>query len=599
MNKRIVLIFTVLFLAFQSKADRIKFTMSAPSVVTMNEQFRLSFSLNERGESLTLPNLSDFDVLMGPSESRSQKISNVNGKMTQSVSYSYIYILRAKKTGKFRILPGSVKVKGKTYQSNSLDLEVVKGQTRQQQNQREERVQTGKIGKKDLFVTIELDKKSVYEGEHVVASLKLYTRVNVNGIEDSKIPAFTGFWTQDLDNERQAQLRREVYKGEIYNSAVIKRTMLYPQQSGKITIDPFQLVCQVLQQSRARSFFDDFYSSPSVVRVTAKSKPVILNVKPLPNKPADFSGAVGSFNIKSSIDKTEMKANDAVALRINVSGNGNIQLLETPKIDFPADFEVYDPKSNVSSTTTENGTVGTISYEYIFQPRSAGTYTIPAVRFTYFSPKQKRFITKTTQPYTIQVEKGDEAETATVVSSFAKEDVRFIGKDIRYIKLGNYKLRERGESFFGTVTFYFWYLIIIIALVIVYLVNQKRIKDNANVALVKNKRASKLARKHLKLAAGYQNANKQEEFYDAILKAFWGYLSDKLNLEVANLNKDTAVVNLTNYKVEEELIKEFIDIVETCEFARFAPSAANTNMSEIYSKAGQVMNKIDKQIRKN
>ncbi|MCL3781251.1 protein BatD [Prolixibacteraceae bacterium JC049] len=599
MNKRIALIFTVLFLAFQSKADRIKFTMSAPSVVTMNEQFRLSFALNERGENLKLPNLTDFDVLMGPSQSTSQQFSNINGKMTQSVTYSYTYILRAKKTGKFRVLPASINARGKTYQSNALEIEVVKGQTRQQQNQREQRVQTGKVSKKDLFVTVELDKSSVYEGEHVLATMKLYTRVNVNNLLDQKFPAFTGFWTQDLDNQEQAQLKREVYKGEVYHSATIKKTLLYPQQSGKIKIEPFELVCQVMQQRRGRSLFDDFFETPTAVKVTATSKPVTLNVKPLPQKPADFSGAVGNFKIKSTIDKTKMKTNDAVALRVTISGNGNIQLVESPKVDFPADFEIYDPKSNTSSTSTAKGTVGTTTFEYIFQPRSAGTYTIPAVSFTYFNPKAKKFVTKSTQPYTIEVEKGDDAENATVVSSFSKEDVRFIGKDIRYIKLDNYKLKQKGETFFGTMTFYLWYLLIVIALAIVYFVNQKRIKDNANVALVKNKRASKLARKHLKQAASFQKANKQEEFYDAVLKAFWGYLADKLNIEVANLNKSTAVTNLTAHRVDEELVKEFIDIVETCEFARFAPSAANANMDEIYSKAGQVMNKIDKQIRKN
>ncbi len=582
-------------------ADNVRFTMSTPNVVSTNEQFRLTLALNEQGENIKLPEMSDFDVLMGPSTSTSYNFQSINGKTVQSRNFSYTFVLRAKKEGKFTIRPASIEVDGKVYQSNSINIEVVKGSAKKSNTQRNNTTQQSSqnIEKNDLFAKIHLSKSSVYKGEHLVATFKVYTKVQLSGFDDVKFPSFEGFWTQDIDIPKNIQLTREAYNGQIYNVGILKKMVLFPQQTGKIKIDPLRLECRIVQRTRAGSVFDDFFATPRTVKAIATSNPVTIDVKPLPAEPQEFSGAVGSFKITSSIDKTEVKANDAITLKTTISGNGNLKLIDPLTIGFPVDFEVYDPKTSSSVRTTEKGTTGSITHEYLFQPRHAGEYTIPAVVFVYFDPAQGKYITRKTQSYTLTVEKSDDPQGTTVVSSFSKEDVRFIGKDIRYIKQGKTNLRKTNYTFFGTLEFFLIYLIAIVVLGIIYLLNQKRVKDNANLALVRNRRASKLARKHLKKASGYLKSNNNEAFYDAVLKAFWGYLSDKLNLTVADLNRETAVASLKGNNVKEELINEFIDIVDTCEFARFAPSAEHAQMSSWFKKAESVMNKIDRQIRKS
>jgi len=589
-------------------ADNIRFTMEGPEVVEAGEQFRLGFTLNERGTDLQLPDLSNFDVLMGPSTSQSSSIQIISGKTTQTSSFSYIFILRAKKEGNFMIRPASIKVDGKTYESNTLNIQVVKGQPKQagsqqsnqQDNQSQEETPAANISKDNLFVRIVVDKTNVSKGEQIISTVKLYISQNVplNGFDEVKLPTYEGFWTKDIEVPTQVNFTREVYNGKIYQVGVLKKTILFPQQTGAIRINPFEITCVVRQRVRQQqSFFDDFFDNYRMVKAKVVSEPVTINVKDLPNQPAGFSGAVGKFNISSSIDKTAVKSNEAVTLKITVNGSGNLTLINPPKLELPQDFEAYEPKTSDRVVASDNGLNGSISFEYLFIPRFAGNFTIPSVRFVFFNPATRQFETQTTDAYDIKVAKGSDDTNSSIVSSFSKENVKMIGKDIRFIKQNKSKLKPKGSSFYGTFEFYSIYILSLLAFAVLFVLNRKKIKENANLALVKNKRANKVALKRLKEASVFLKSNHAEKFYESVIKALWGYLSDKLSIPVADLNRQKASESLLSRGIDQETVSELMKIIDDCEFARYAPAAFSGTMKDIYDGAARVMGIFEKQIK--
>ncbi|TDO00069.1 BatD family protein [Sunxiuqinia elliptica] len=603
MIKKILVTLMLLIPAFYAGADSVRFNMSGPNVVTVGEQFRLSFTLNERGSDLQMPEIPNFDILMGPSTSQSSSIQIINGKTTQTVSFSYIFILRAKEEGTFTIRPASIKVDGKIYESNELKIQVVKGQkpaTSQGGQQEQAAAASGSINKEDLFVKVELDKRRVFKGEQILATVKIYVAPNVpiTSFNDVKLPSYAGFWTQEIDIPNQISFTREVYNNKIYQVGILKKTLLFPQQTGKITIDPFEITCLVRQRVRQqRSFFDDFFDNYRTIEAKVVSDPVNIQVKDLPNPPASFSGAVGNLKFSASLDKEQLKSNEAATLKVTISGNGNLRLIDAPKVEFPADFEVYDPKTNESLNATSNGLTGSKTFEYLFIPRFAGEYTIPAIQFASFDPASGKYKYDQSKAFNLQVEKGSDDQSTTVTSAYSKEDVRFIGKDIRFIKQGQYKLKPKESSFYGSLSFYLIYLGALLVFAIVALVYRKKLKENANIQLIRNKKANKVARKRLKAAAGHLKQNQDEAFYEAVLKAFWGYLSDKLSIPVADLNRENATESLKKRQVSSDTINEFIQIVDTCEFARYAPSAVGGTKDELFQQAASLMGKLEKQIR--
>jgi hypothetical protein len=590
-------------------ADNVEFVMEGPDVISVGEQFRLGFTLNDRGSDLQLPDLSNFDVLMGPSTSQSSSIQIINGKTTQSQSFSYIFVLRAKKEGKFTIRPASIKVGGKTYESNSLNIEVVKGQPQQQQSQgggqqggtqQQDDTPTGNISKDNLFVRVAVDKSNVSKGEQILATVKLYISPNVplNGFDDVKLPSYEGFWTKDIEVPTQVNFTREVFNGRIYQVGVLKKTILFPQQVGNIRIDPFEISCLIRQRVRQQqSFFDDFFDNYRVVKAKVISDPVTINVKELPGQPDGFTGAVGNFSFTGALDKTEGKTNEAMTLKLTVSGNGNLNLINPPKIELPQDFESYEPKTSDKTIASENGMSGSVSYEYLFIPRYAGNFTIPAVKFVFFNPNTRQFETKSTEAFTIHVEKGKDDGKTSVVSSYSKEDVRMLGKDIRFIKQNKTVFKQKGSSFYGTFGFYIIYILSISGFAAFYVINRKKIKENENIVLVKNKRANKVALKRLKDASVFLKNNQQEQFYEAVIKALWGYLSDKLSIPVADLNREKAASALLEKGISQDVVSELMKIIDDCEFARYAPAAFSGTMNEIYDGAAKVMGIFEKLIK--
>lgn len=590
--------------------------MDAPAAVELGQQFRLSFTLNEQGSNLKLPPgiENNFDILMGPSTSQSFSSSTINGKTTQEATFGYTYILRAKQEGTFELRPASIEVGGKIFESNSIKIQVVKAQSKPAQpqagaggsggnsgaDQQQGKPQNVELGSDNIFVRVEMSKQNVFKGEQIIATVKLYVNPNIPiaGFDDVNLPIYEGFYTQDVEIPQQVNFTREVYDNKIYQVGVLKKTILFPQQIGSLKIEPFHMSLLVQQQVKQRSFFDDFFNSFRTVKAAITSKPVTVNVRDIPNAPASFMGGVGSFNITSDISSQDVTTNDAITLKLTISGSGNIRLINTPKLDLPSDFEVYDPKVNDNVSVTSSGVSGSKTVEYLFQPRFEGEYTVPAIQFTYFNPGTGTYETKSTPEYQLHVKKGSGDQTAKVTGSMRKEDVQLLGQDIRYIQQSDPELKTKGFVFFGTPLFYLLYAGSAFAFLLLFFIYRKKAKENANIALMRNKKANKVARKRLKAAASFMKQNNNEAFHESILKAFEGYLSDKLGIPIAELNRETAVAGLQKRNVEQTVIDDFVSVVEQCEFARYAPASGSESRNELYSKAENTMGLMEKQVKR-
>jgi hypothetical protein len=608
MIKKLITYICLFITVISAKAEITRFEMSAPNAVEMGQQFRLTFTLNDRGSNLQLPPglTNNFDVLMGPSTGQSTSIRTINGQTTTEVTYSYTYILRAKSEGEFEIRPATIEADGKVMESNSLKIQVVPAQSQTQTQQQTPRggesqgSQSVDLGGDNLFLRVEMSKQNVFRGEQIIATVKLYADPNIpiSGFDEVNLPTYEGFFTQDIEIPNQINFTREVYNNRIYQVGVLKKTVLFPQQNGTITVNPFSMTLLVQQRVRPRSFFDDFFSGVQTVRTTLTSSAARINVKDLPTQPANFYGGVGNFNVTSELSAEDVTTNDAVTLKLTIRGNGNLRLIRNPELQLPSDFEVYDPRSTENIQVSENGVSGSKTVEYLFQPRFEGNYTIPAIPFTFFNPATGSYETRSTREYTLYVEKGTGEQSATVLSSRQRENLQLIGQDIRFIRQGNPMLRIKGTTFYGTPFFYSIYGGSALLFLLLFVVYRKKAKENANVALMRNKKANRLATKRLKAASGFMKKNDNEAFHEAILKAFWGYFSDKLGIPVANLNRESALEGLRQRNVNEELISDFVEITEQCEFARYAPSGGSEARSELYKKAVSTMSRLEKQIKR-
>ncbi len=596
-----------LFSGWTVLAQNVSFQASAPRVVELGEQFRISYTLNAKGSNFQEPNLENFRVLSGPNVSTSSSVQIMNGKMSQSVTYSYTYVVMASAEGKQVIPAASVEVKGRKYQSNEISIEVVKGNSQQAASASSgssggSSIQTdpSNADGKSLFVAVNVNRKTLYQGENLIAEIKVYTQKSLSGFDDIKLPPFTGFWSQDIESPQQIQLHRENVNGKVYDVGLFKKVLLFPQRSGDIVIDPFEITLITQERVRSNNPFDDFFGG-SYKRVPYKvaSKPTTIHVLPLPEgKPADFNGAVGKFKMTAAVDKTGVKANEAVTLNIKISGNGNLKLIKPLKVDFPPDIDVYDPKITLNSKASNEGVIGNINFEYLFIPRYAGNYRIAPITFSYFDTSTKTYKTITSKEFEIKVEKGsgDAEMSSGVVQGLTKEDVKYIGKDIRYLKKDT-QLKRIVKPLYGSLLFFLVYLGSLFLFFLIILVRRRQIKQNANQAKVKNRKANRVSQKRLKKAAGYMKQKIDEKFYDEVLKAIWGYLSDKLVIPVASLSKDNVTEILERRKVDVDSIQTLMQLLDACEFARFAPAAVSGGMEDIYKKAVQLISKLDQKIK--
>ena len=619
MGKKIVFLFTLLLsVGFLQhiKANEVTFRASAPPAVVVGTQFQLTYVANVlNGTDLRLPPevSENFDVLMGPSTSTSRSMQYINGKSTSTATATYTYILAAKKEGTFNITPATIRIKNSEYKSNDLTIKVLPpdqaaqaqaqgGGAQQQQQNGGNAASSAGISGDNVFLRMIVSKRDVYEQEGFLVTFKLYTIPDITGATSMKFPEFEGFLAQEIEQPEGTQWQKENYNGRNYNTAVLKQTILFPQRSGQLKIGSAKIdaILRVRTQASRRSIFDDFFDTYQNVSKELVSSPVTINVKPLPTgKPASFSGAVGNYTMSSEINRTELKANEAVTIKLTIKGNGNIKLLKNPDVKFPNDFEIYDAKVDYNIRVTPAGASGTKTFEYMAIPRYAGDFEIPAIPFSYFDTKSGTYKTLTTEAYTLHVEKGEGGGEAPVVSSFTnRESVQFIGKDIRYIKTKGVHFISNKEIFFGSFLYVMAYLMITVLFIVFFIIYRKQVKENSNIALVRTKKANKTAVKRLKYAEKLLKENKEEAFYDEVLRALWGYLSDKLSMPQSELTKENVTLELTKYGVDEELSAEFLNIIHTCEFARYAPSKTSGAMDKLFSETIDAISKMENTIKK-
>lgn len=617
LNMKKLLTILLSLITFSVYAEEAVFKANAPKQVIVGRPFQLTYSVNQRSRDLRAPEFTDFDVLSGPYTSTSSSTSFVNGKRTSSFEQTYTYMLMARTAGTFTIGPATIKVDGENVQSNGVRIEVLPEDQQPSQPQQQSpghqasgqngqngqtTSQSGNVSSENLFVRTIASKTRVHEQEALMVTYKLYfANVDVAQLtNNTKLPEFTGFLKQDLE-QGEIQTELEHYNGRNYQTAVLYRTILYPQHSGDIKIDPanFEAVLRVQVQQRPRSIFDDFFGSYTNVTKMLTAPGVTIHVAALPSgKPAGFSGGVGRFTLTPSISQTEVQTNDAVTIKLDISGSGNMKLLKTPAIDWPEGFEPYDPKVTNDFRTTTSGVSGTKSIEYLAIPRSAGEYTIPAVKFSYFDIDEKAYKTLSTPEYTILVKRGagsanDKGEEGAVISYTQKEDIKQLGTDIRYIdtKAPSGKTAYKVQN---TDWIWLWYVVPLLIAMVLLVILRKQIKEAADITRMKYKRANKVAQKRLKAAAAALKANDKEVFYAAIESAAWTYLSDRLSIPTADLNKENIASILRQKGVSEALIKDVMSVLSTAEFARYAPTTDHA-MDDLYRDTTNLINNLEDQ----
>ena len=585
--------------------DNITFTANAPEVVVSGDQFRLSFTVNtQKVRDFRAPNIKDFEVLMGPSRSVQSSTHIDNGKVTSVNSITFTYILMADKEGTYKIPGATIVADGNNYTSNSVSIKVLPpdqsaGSSSSSDASRNQ-PGSGKITDKELFITTTASKTNVYEQEAILLTYKVYTQVNLTGLHGDT-PDLKGFHTQEVELPQQKTFTLEHYNGRNYNTTIWQQFVLFPQQSGKLEIPSLSFEGTVSQRIASADPFDAFFNGGNYVDIKKNlvTPKLTINVKELPaGKPTNFSGGVGEFTLSSSISTQELKTNDAVTIKLVISGTGNMKLINTPEVGFPQDFEIYDPKVDNKFNLTRNGLAGNKVIEYLAIPRHAGTYTIPPIEFSYFDLKSQSYKILKTDAYTLNVAKGEGNSDQVVANFTSKEDLKVLGQDIRYIKTGDTRLTQKDDYLFGSTSYWLWYIIPLVLFIAFMVIYRKQAMENANVAKVRTKKANKVATKRMKNAGKLLAEKKSEAFYDEVLKALWGYISDKLSMPVSQLSKDNIEEELQKHQVDDELIKAFIDTLNDCEFARYAPGNQDEKMDKIYSSAIDVISKMENSIKR-
>ena len=608
--KRILSILFIISMAFATLAQEVEFKASAPAQVICGKPFQLTYSVNQRAKDLRAPEFVDFDYIAGPYTSQSSSTSFVNGKRTSSFTLTYTYTLMPSKEGSYTIPPATIKVDGDQYTSNGVRITVLPpdqpatNNTTNANNKSSNATQTtqtnSNISSENIFMRTLVSKTQVHEQEAILLTYKLYfAGVDVAQLtNNTRIPEFKGFLKQELEmSEIQTEL--EHYNGRNYQSAVLYQTLLFPQRSGDISIDAaqFEALLRVQNRAQVRSIFDDFFSSYTTVTKALTAPGVTIHVAPLPaGKPAGFSGGVGDFTITSQISNTQLQANEAITLTITIKGAGNMKLLKTPAVDWPEGFEVYDPKVTNNFKNTAAGVSGTKTIEYLAIPRAGGTYTIPAIQFAYYDTQSDAYRSLQTPEYTLNIARAanDETTSAVVNNFVQKEDIQQLGTDIRYIYTGELPTPKshRLAITFGTLGFWLCYIIALLLAIIIFIIFRKRIKENADITRMRYKKANKVAQRRLKAAATLLQQNQKEAFFEEIERAAWTYLSDRLSIPTAQLNKENICQILTQKQVAESTITQLLQVLSTAEFARYAPTSDGA-MHELYQNTIQIINQLE------
>lgn len=590
--------------------------VSTKSQVVVGERFNVVFEVNDEVRSFNGPSFNGFTVVGGPMKSSSSSVQIINGSMSRSITNSYSYVLQAVDEGDFTIGEASANVGGQTVKSEPFRIKVLPDTGSNTSNAHAQGGQASSGGNtndpqvsgQDLFLKVIPSKRSAYVGEPVVLTYMLYTRVPVSQLSIANMPNYGGFWTKECESQRQSS---EVINGLQYTSYEVKKVVLIPQKAGKFTIDPMVMECvaQIVTQrntQRSNDPFDIFFNDPffsrsySNVQKTLQTASISFEAKSLPEqgKPATFDGAVGKYNFTASVDREELNANEAFTLTMTVSGSGNVELVNLPKPVFPPDFEVYDPKISSSVDATGQGMSGTKKAEYLVIPRRAGDFSIPPIAFSYYDPSKGQYNTLSSSGMSFKVNKGnggDSGEGGLYASN--QEGIKYLGSDIRHIKTGTSKLKPINTHFFASPLYFLILLAILVVFFVALLLVRKRRQFKQDVVLVRNKKATKVARTRLKNAYKYLKGQDQNHFYEEMSQALWGYISDKLGIERSVLSMETVKDSMMAKGIDDTLSNEFVDTLNTCEFARFAPGDAAAKMQELYDKGMDVIMKVEKVVK--
>ena len=614
------MILSALMPTFLRAQDDPKLTVSSKRQVVVGERFQVVFTANAEGRNFTAPSFEGLTVVGGPFTSSSSSVQVINGNVTRSTSNSYTFAVQAYQEGTFHVGAASLTVDGKKITSEPFDIKVLPdngasagasggysngntGQSRQQQNTNDSQVKGD-----DLFLRAIPSKKTVYLGEQLVLTYKIYTKLPVSSLSIDKTPSYAGFWTKDITDNNGGALRQsnEYINGEEYTTAEIQKIIIVPQRTGHFTIDPMTLECiaQIRSTNNRRQSFDPFgfFDDPffgggyTNVNKSLKSQSLGIEVKPLPEtgKPASFAGAVGDYKFSSTIDKTELSTNDAFTLTLTVSGTGNIELLQLPEPNFPPDFEVYDPKVTTTPSTSSQGMSGTKKAEYLVIPRRAGDFTIPPIQFSYFDPSTATYHSAASESYQIHVVKGANTGGGDGAYVSNQEDIQYLGSDVRHIMTGDSHLKSRNAFFFATAPYFVALLALLVLFILMLFILKKHEQRSKDTADNRNRKADKVARGRLKNAYQHLKAKDQDKFYVEMSQALWGYIADKLGIERSKLSMDTVSETMNAKQVPNELTQQFVDTLNSCEFARFAPGSAEEKMDDLYHRGIEVISKAEK-----
>ncbi len=613
MKKTIFLIVLVTICVSKVFADN-SFTAKASTTnAQVGEQIQITFTLNSTsGKNFQPPSFKGFTVLAGPSRSMSTQI--INGQVSSSLSF--IYILSADVAGTYTIEPAKITVDGKVLSSNSITISVSKSApqnaAKQPSSEKSLGEQANEIIRNNLFIRLVIDKSQAYLGETIVATYKLYVHPNLNIVNISvpKMPSFNGFWTQDF-GIKELKFTTENINGVPYRVADLKQVVLIPQQVGNLPIDPMEIefvVRLLVQQQKKRSrdpfdmlFDDPFFNDPFFSNrykdfsYTVKSKPTSIKVLPLPgNQPADFHGGVGAMQMKAWLDKDKVKTGEVATLRVQISGKGNLKLLSPFNLALPNDFDVYEPKLIDNTNVSPTGVTGNIVFEYYLIPKNPGKFKIEPIKFAYFDLSRKEYVTLSSNPFNLEVEKG--IGTQSFATGIKKEDVKLIGQDIRYIKTNHPKFSSSNTTLWASPIFFVLSALPVALWFILFVFNRRKTQLEGNVILLKQKRAKTIARKHLSIAKRFMSDGKKEQFYEETARALWGFVANKLNISPTDLTKATIRTRLAELGLNPNEIEQLINVINFCEQARYSPLGDNQPLEVIYSNAVEVLSNLGEKL---
>ncbi|MBN2746039.1 MAG: protein BatD [Bacteroidales bacterium] len=596
----------LVFISLGLHSQKTTFTATGPKAVEIGETFQITYSVNAQGNKFSGPTFSDFDYLGGPFTSSSSSMQIINGNMTQSVNQSYTYRLRANKKGTFTIPAATITANGKQLKSNTLTIQVVDGTTpsptTSTPNQNTPSASVD-VGDGLIFGRTSINKKQLYVGEPILVTQKIYSEKPITNVQNYKEPTYTGFWKEQIDIG-ELKLEREALGNKVYNSVTLQKMILFAQKAGKLEIGSFDLDAQirVTKTRKPRDQWELWMYGNQVVAnedipVKVNSPKIFVDVKPLPEtgKPANFSGLVGKFTMSAKIDRNTLEMNDAITMSIEVTGSGNIDLLSIPNPEFPTDFEVYDPKTTVSAETTVAGVRGGKTYEYLIIPRNEGSFVIPPIKVSYFDTELKKYIELKSDSFLISVGKGHSL-TNTSSPTVNQNQVKLLSNDIRFIKTKTSLWKPIKYHYFNSLGHLILVLIIPILFTFLFLFRKKQTIRQSDIVSLKNKRATKVAKLRLKKADKLLKANDNSGFYEEISKALWGYLSDKFNLPLSTLSMDNVREKL-NPRLDTTQIDRIVNILNDCEFARFAPNSDFYQPQELYTLTLEIISTIEKSFK--